>query len=933
MNAPSSRRNATRLRRSLAAVAGAALLMAACSSDTPESLIASGKAFAAKKDHKAAVIQYKAALQRQPESGEARLLLGQALLATGDPVNAAVELTKALDQKQPAAVVVPSLARALLLTGEYKKLVTQYGDLTLDDKQAQASLKAAVATAWGALGNREKTEAAIEAANAAMPDYPPTKLLLARTAAGQRKFDEAVAIVDALLAKDPSLAEAWHLKGEILAYAKDEPKKGDEAFLKAIAAEPRYMPSYMALISNRIRQRDIPGARGLVAQMRQANPGHPLTNLMDAQVAFVDNDLAKSRELTQQLLRMFPDNITALQMAGAIEGQSGSLVQAEAHYAKALKLNPELTAARRGLALVYMKLGRPDQALETLKPLLGPDSRHADALALAGDAHLRLRDVSTAEQYFVRAAGLAPDDDRIRTALALAYISRGGSESAFAELEALATKAQDSYAGRALFAARMKRREFDKALQAVDGLAQKSVPAALLHEMRGQVQVAMRDYAAARRSFEAVLQAEPTNFSAASSLAGIDVLQGQNDAARKRFETAIAADPRNHFARMALAELRQRTNAPLDEVRGILVETIKLAPGEVGPRLQLINLLLAKRQYKDALSAAQDAVAAMPGNLIVLDAVGRAQMEAGDVEQAITTFRQIAGNSRSSALPHVRLADIYRVVGKRDAAEAALRKALELEPDLVEAQNGLVDLMVTGRKTKELAAMAKAMQARRPQAADGYAIEAGMHLRTGATDAALAVYKRALAVPGIQPAVARLHYLTLLRARRDAEADGFADGWLKKHPDDARMAFQVASISMARGRLEDAEKRLRRLVAAEPVYGLALNNLAWVLWKQGMGAEAVGFAQRAVNLSPEQPAFLDTLATVLASEKQYEQALAHQKKAVELAPRTPDLRLNLARIAIQAGDKTLARTELDALAKLGAAYRQQPEVGKLIKSL
>ena len=141
MNAPSSRRNATRLRRSLAAVAGAALLMAACSSDTPESLIASGKAFAAKKDHKAAVIQYKAALQRQPESGEARLLLGQALLATGDPVNAAVELTKALDQKQPAAVVVPSLARALLLTGEYKKLVTQYGDLTLDDKQAKAEIE------------------------------------------------------------------------------------------------------------------------------------------------------------------------------------------------------------------------------------------------------------------------------------------------------------------------------------------------------------------------------------------------------------------------------------------------------------------------------------------------------------------------------------------------------------------------------------------------------------------------------------------------------------------------------------------------------------------------------------------------------------------------------------------------------------------------
>ena len=95
-----------------------ALTLAACSSETPQSLVASGQRSEAKKDYKAAVLQYKAALQLDPNSAEVRLLVGTGLLSAGDPVGAAVELTKALDQKVPQAKVLPALSRALLLTGD-----------------------------------------------------------------------------------------------------------------------------------------------------------------------------------------------------------------------------------------------------------------------------------------------------------------------------------------------------------------------------------------------------------------------------------------------------------------------------------------------------------------------------------------------------------------------------------------------------------------------------------------------------------------------------------------------------------------------------------------------------------------------------------------------------------------------------------------------
>ena len=95
-----------------------ALVVAGCAPDTPQSRAGVGKELAAKKDYKAAVVQFKSALQLDPSSAEIRLLLGRALLEAGDPIGAAVELKKSLDMKVPPEQVLPYLARALLVNGE-----------------------------------------------------------------------------------------------------------------------------------------------------------------------------------------------------------------------------------------------------------------------------------------------------------------------------------------------------------------------------------------------------------------------------------------------------------------------------------------------------------------------------------------------------------------------------------------------------------------------------------------------------------------------------------------------------------------------------------------------------------------------------------------------------------------------------------------------
>ena len=84
-------------------------------------------------------------------------------------------------------------------------------------------------------------------------------------------------------------------------------------------------------------------------------------------------------------------------------------------------------------------------------------------------------------------------------------------------------------------------------------------------------------------------------------------------------------------------------------------------------------------------------------------------------------------------------------------------------------------------------------------------------------------------------------------------------------------------------------------------------------------------------LAPDQPALLDTLTLAYADAKQMNKAIEWQVKAVALAPQTGGLRLNLAKLFLQADDKPTARTEIDKLATLGPAFSAQDEVAHLLR--
>ncbi len=919
-------------RRQGVVLAASLALLAGCTKPSPESLLASGKEHAAKNNPAAAAIQFKSALQLAPGLSEARLLLGKSLLAVGDVDGAVLELTKALEDTALTEQAMPLLSTALDQAGEHKRLVTKYGEVALKSPVAQATLKVNVAAAWGALGDKAKMESSIAAANTAVPDFGPAQLLRARLLASQGQYDAAaLALVEGVVVRPDASPEAWQLRGELLSVAKRDFKGAEEAFRRALGVQKTYAQAHAALIAMRLHQNDISGAQRLAQDMRQALPKHPVTALVDAQLALVQKEPERARGLAQKLLSAFPDNQGILVLAGAVEAQMGATVQATAHFGKAVQVDPALDVARLNLAAAEISLGQYARALETLKPLLAATPPEAQALSLAGDAELKLGNAEAAERHYRRAAKMEPTNSRLQTVVAVMRLSRGETAAGLADLQAISEKSSDIHADEALFAARLQRREYEAALAALATMGKKRPNSATVQEMSGQVHLTRRDLAAARQAFEKAQATDPALFGAVAGLVSVDLLEDKAAEAIRRLEAYITSNPGNSVALVALAEFKSRQGGPILEVKKLFADAVSASPTTAEPRLRQIDFLLRKRLYKDAVTAAQSAVSVLPGNAQILEAAGLTQLQVGDFEQAANTFRRLASAVPTSPNPYMRLAEVYRASAQPDKAEVAISKALELSPDLPSAQAALIELLVSSDRRRNALEYIQRIKQAKPRQAVGYSLEASYHQRLRDGNASVAALREGLAKTNSPELAGRL-YKQLVESRRIAEADQFAIEWMKQHPQDAAFEYLLAERSLVLGDFRLAEEKLRRVVIAAPNNAVALNNLAWVLVNNG-GKGALGFAQRAADLAPDQPVLLDTLASALAAEQQMPRALEVQRRAVELAPDNANLKLNLAKLALRAGDKALAREELQRLHKLGTAFEGHAEVAKLLQGL
>lgn len=913
----------------LLAVALASLV--ACGGGSTESMLVSARDYIAKKDNKAAIIQIKNVLQKTPDSVEARYLMGVALLESGEVAAAEVELKKALDLKALPEDVIPKLAQARVATRQFKKVIDDFGTTQLKSPQANAELQTNLAGAYAGLGKVDNFQTALAAALAANPGFEPALIMQARQRAANKDYDQALASADNILAKNPHSVEAWRLKGDIFNFAKPDVEQAIAAYKKAIESKPDAVVANVSLINLYLAKGKLEEASAQFEALRKVAPNNPQTRYLQAQLSYQKKDFKVAREQSQLLLRMAPTNGRILQLAGAVEFQLNSLLQAEALLSKAVNVSPDLVLARRMLVMTYLRSGQPAKALATLNQGIAKGVVDPEINSIAGEVYLQNGDTKKAEEFFAKAAKAAPEDARKQTALALSHLVAGNAETGFGELQAIAANDKGITADMALISAHLRKGDFDKALKAIDALEKKQPDKPLAANLRGRTLLAKKDQLGARKSFEQALAVDPAFFPAVASLAALDLADKKPQEAKKRFEAVLAKDPKQPQALLAMAELAARTGAPKEEIGVLITKAVDANPAEPGPKLLLIDFYLSNKEIKQATSAAQNAVAALPDNPDLLEALGRVQQSAGEFNQAITSFNKLAGMQPLLPKPLLRLADAYMANKNKDGAVQSLKRALDVKPDLIEAQRGLIALSLDDKRYTDANVMARSIQKQRPKEAVGYVLEGDIAAAQKNWDQAAAAYRLGIKEIASPELAIKLHSV-LNAASKSAEADKFSAGWLKDNPKDFAFQFYLGDYAIARKDYAGAEKAYLSVVKLQPNNGAAYNNLAWVAGRLKK-PNAFEFGEKALALSPNQPAFLDTLAMLHSDGNNYAKALELQTKALELQPENGLFKLNLAKIHIQGGKKDLARKALDELAKLGEKFAGQAEVANLLKTL
>lgn len=907
-----------------------AVLITACGQKNADTLLASAKEYIAKKDYSSASIQLKSALQKQ-ESGEVQYLLALSLVEIGDYVGAELQARRALLSKYDANVVYPVLAKAMFGLGDFSRITTEFRKVTVNDSANQALILNIVGEAFLAQRQPNEALAAFDAALVKVPGEPRAKIGKARTRAATGDLTEPLKVADEILARSPNFAPALTLKADVL-IAQLKPDEAIVTLSKLVEVDPFNGQARFSLISLLTANNKFDEAAKAIDAMKLAAPRDIRSGYLAGVLALRKGEPLKARDEAIKILSTMPDHPPSLVLVGAAEFQLGALSTAADYLRKAIAANPENIYARNLLIAIYLRQGEPGKAEDVLTPALKSSPADPTILRAAGEVAMANNQPKDAANYYAQALALEKNNALTQTRLAQIRLINGDTSDAVTGLEAASSLDKDQFqADLSLVALYFDKREFDKALQAVSTLEKKQPNNPLTYNVRGAVYVGKRDIRAARLSFEKALSIQPNYLPAASSLARLDLAEKNPAAAKRRYEFIIEKEPGNDGALLALAQLQILTSATDDDVVATINGAIKANPRSAQARLALIGFYTKRGNTKAAIEAAQLAAGALPTEPRVLEALGSAQLIAGEPNQAIEAFNKLIRLQPDSAAPLMRLASAQYAAKSVDDAIATLRKAIILKPDSLEAQAEIIAIQIASARVEDALKEAKAIQKSRPAEAIGFAAEGDILASQKRPADAASAYAEAIMRKPSAELVTR-QYQMLVAARKQTDAASLANKWIQANPKDTTLKFQIANDFLAKKEYRDAAARYKEIVAIQPLNFGALNNLAWVLHEL-KDISAMSYAEKAYAIAPNNAEVLDTYGWLLHSKGEAVRGLTLLKQAASAAPTNIDARMHLAKALMAAGDKAASRKELDAVLQLSENSPLKSEAQRLLLSL
>lgn len=683
--------------------------------------------------------------------------------------------------------------------------------------------------------------------------------------------------------------------------------------------------------------------------------------------AFAAQDYRKAEVEYRDVLRISSDNPVATRQLGIIYLEQGRLAKAYKYLQRARLLEPENKTILLKLGATFLAVGSYGEARDAAKQILARQPGDEQALLLLTDAvrapeeieetrqriealrqthrdragyhlalamlDLRQRDPPNAERELNEALQLDPESAAAKFVLGNLYWMRRQLKEANHFLGAAAELAPLRSPWRLRYAD-FKRQTggFEAARKSLAEITTKApdyLPAwvGLMNLACGKGQ----DHDCAD-IIERILLRDPANYQALLVRASLKIIEGKVLEALIEFDrlrTLYYRMPGIHY-RMALAELASHN---VEAAVRSLTQAINLAPDFDEAILLRDDINIARGELAPAIASLTQVVQKRPQGLSAHLMLASAYLIEKNTDQAMAVYRQMVKIFPRDPQPSFLIGMLFARQDQPQDARMAFEEALRVAPAYLPALQQLAGLDLAEHRDSAAMTRVQAEIERYPEIAGLWCLEAEIDVTRQDFTRAEASLRKALDLNGNLEAAHLLLAWNYLAQHKYQEALDDLMPFVAKNNNVAAL-MQIGLIQTQLGRFGAAQEAYERLLAINPNFGPALNNLANIYSDRlSQLDKAYQLAERARKALPDDPHAADTLGWIYFKKGLYHSALSLLEQSVAKLPAEPELQFHLGMALSMIGNRDDARHALQRAAEASKDFPDKEEARRRLNQL
>jgi tetratricopeptide (TPR) repeat protein/serine/threonine protein kinase len=525
-----------------------------------------------------------AAVQKNPEFGEAFLELGKTELSLGLFDEAHDHLEESLNFLSSRYEPLMNLADLYQQVEQPKDVIVCLQDI-LEDFPRETNIRCRLALLYSQLGETNKALAAYRTALKYDPNNLAANRQLGLLLAAEKAEDQAIHYLEIVSRLDPNDGHIRGLLGKLYA-ARGQFRQAEDAFARAIELRPKDPDLRVEMSSLYCNQGRYDKATAVLQKTLTKTAGHLAASRLLAQVRLESGDLAGARSCLEDAIAYHPEDDRLHRQLGEVYLMQGNLDGALTCFEKVVELRPDCAKMRNQLGRLYLKKNYDEKSIKeyseavSLHPLeptyredLGMafyvsgklseaaaelhkatrlDGRNADYFKALGFIYGEMGIPDQAVDHFKYAIHLDPNDSRTLAALAKVRMNQGLANGAV-ELYQKALQLEPSltllhlHLARAFAAAGKSQQavqSFRDFAATVGDKADSHLLSSVFVEM-GQTLFATGDAGQAAEVFQAALSHPESQAQARVGLAKVSLSRSDFRTAAGHLERALESEPRN----------------------------------------------------------------------------------------------------------------------------------------------------------------------------------------------------------------------------------------------------------------------------------------------------------------------------------------------------------------------------------------------------